>query len=86
VLLIVVQVRVDKSVGAKAGDPIAMGAKASGEARGGRGNISVSAAVGIVAASTAVHAVAVGAITPVVAFGFAVVMFAGVSMAMASIL
>ncbi|XP_022683336.1 zinc finger BED domain-containing protein RICESLEEPER 1-like [Setaria italica] len=36
--------------------------------------------LGIVAASSAVHAVAVGAVTPVVAFGLAVVMFAGVSM------
>ncbi|CAO2189552.1 unnamed protein product [Urochloa humidicola] len=84
------EVRVDKSVGAKAGDPIPPLAakKASGEDDGHenghrRGHGNLSAVLGIVAASSAVHAVAVG-VTPMAAFGFAVVMFAAVSMAMAS--
>ncbi|CAO2209964.1 unnamed protein product [Urochloa humidicola] len=88
------QVRVDESAGANAGDPIPIPPlgpkKASGEDDGrgnghrrGRGNLS--AMLGIAAASSAVHAVAVG-VTPVAAFGLAVVMFAAVSMAMAGFL
>jgi hypothetical protein len=89
--VLIAQVRVEKSA-AKAGDPIPRGVKkASGEddGRGGdghrRGHGSLAAVLGIVAASSAVQ-VAVGAITPVVVVGSAVVMFAGVSMVMAGFL
>jgi hypothetical protein len=91
-VFLIAQVRVEKSA-AKAGDPIPPGVKkASGEddGRGGdghrRGRGSLAAVLGIVAASSAVHAVSVGAITPVVVVGSAVVMFAGVSMVMAGFL
>ncbi|KAJ1267547.1 hypothetical protein BS78_07G064900 [Paspalum vaginatum] len=76
---------VDEAVGAEDGDPIALGAKAAGEedGRNGRDN-SLPAFAGIMAASLAVNAVAAGAITPVMAFGWTVVMFAGVLLAMAA--
>ncbi|WVZ95469.1 hypothetical protein U9M48_041230 [Paspalum notatum var. saurae] len=72
----------DEAVG---GDPIALGGKAAGEdgRSGRRDNNSLPAFAGIMAASLAVNAVAAGAITPAMAVGWTVVMFAGVLLAMA---
>jgi hypothetical protein len=85
-------------VGAKAGDPFVLGgagAKATGEddgrsngRRGSRDRENPLGILGIMAASLAVTAAvpaAAGAITPAMAFGYALLMFTGASVAIASI-
>lgn len=80
------QIFVDSAVGAtKAGDPIPLAPELVAAGRSGGGGGNLSAVVGIVAASTAVTAVTGGALSPVVAFGFFLVLLGGVALAMASV-
>jgi hypothetical protein len=78
----------DPAVDAKSYNPIAPGAKAAGagaERESTVGGDNRSAVLGIIAASSAVTAVATGAVGPAVAFGFFLVMLGGVVTAMAAI-
>lgn len=81
-----VQVSIDKALGANAGGSIVVEANAAGadarDVRGRGGNLS--AFVGIVAASSAVTAVA-GAVSPAVAFGFFVVLLGGLCLAVSTV-
>uniref|UniRef100_A0A0A8Y5D3 Uncharacterized protein n=1 Tax=Arundo donax TaxID=35708 RepID=A0A0A8Y5D3_ARUDO len=82
-----VQVCVDATVGAKAGNPIAVGIKAAsaGDTHEHGSDDNLSALVGIAAAASAVTAFAAGAASPAVAFGLLVVLLGGLSLAMASV-